>query len=66
MLEAYIIEQMRKQEERERQDRRPVLQLPIPEPLPRKEPTQEEPTRGVIIIGGDEDEDDGYGVTIQL
>ena len=55
MLEAYIIERMRKQEERERQEQRPALQLPVPEPLPRKEPQSEEPTRGVIIIGDDEE-----------
>ncbi len=63
MLEAYIIDQIRKQQEREQEDRRPSLQLPVGPPpgwLEREEEREEErrrqeqdsgeADRGVIII----------------
>lgn len=59
MLDAWIIEEMRRRErerERKRERERPALQLPIPEPNlhrpPRRDPDEEEAERGsrVIII----------------
>jgi hypothetical protein len=52
MLPPYIIEQIRKREQEEA-DKRPVIQLPIPEPArrPREKPAQDpQGDRGVIII----------------
>jgi hypothetical protein len=63
MLDAFIIDQMRREQERRRQEReRPVVQLPVPEPPPnwrRPEEKTDTPERGVIIIGGEPDDDNG-------
>tara|TARA_Y100000310_G_scaffold91693_4_gene89164 strand:+ start:2126 stop:2311 length:186 start_codon:yes stop_codon:yes gene_type:complete len=59
MLEAYIIDQIRKREERERQDQRPSIQLPVGPPpgwwereeeRRRQEQEPEDTDRGVIVI----------------
>ena len=54
MLDAFIIEEIRRREEA-REDRRPRLELPLPEPTPhrqndRREREEERPKRGVLII----------------
>ena len=52
MLDAFIIEEIKRREE-ERQDRRPRLELPIPEPAPHRQNDrheEEDPQRGVVII----------------
>ncbi|MCC6808201.1 MAG: hypothetical protein IT381_12320 [Deltaproteobacteria bacterium] len=59
MLDAFIIEQLRRRE-REHEEARPVLELPLPQPPlsddPSKErerdsrPDKEEGERGVVII----------------
>lgn len=58
MLPPFIIEQIRKREDRQREER-PVLELPIEEgrPLPTDGPsvspypeTEQKPQRGVIVV----------------
>lgn len=53
MLDAYIIEQIRKrEEERRRIYERPALELPLPEERPRRrerEEPEEEPSRVIVI-----------------
>jgi len=57
MLEPWIIEQIRRREEEERRRReeRPFLELPLANengpPPPRNVPDDNEPKRGVVIIG---------------
>ena len=56
MLDAFIIEQIRKREERAREQQRPFLELPLPsQPRPENgdeapQKREEEPDRGVIVI----------------
>lgn len=55
MLDAYIIDQIRRRdEERRREEERPAIQIPLPPLGPLKEkprdPDEEESPRGVIII----------------
>lgn len=58
MLDAFIIDQIRKRERLEQEDRRPHLELPLPaEPRPEHQPEpsergndSEDGQRGVIII----------------
>ncbi len=54
MLDAYIIEQIRKREEERRRNERPVLELPLPEEPRRRrkedeEETEREPSRVIVI-----------------
>ena len=53
MLDAFIIEEIRKREQ-EQEQQRPRLDIPIPEPRPQRQndttEDQETPQRGVIII----------------
>lgn len=54
MLDAYIIEQIRKrEEERRRIHERPALELPLerlpPEPPEKEEDREEEPSRVIVI-----------------
>jgi hypothetical protein len=56
MLDAYIIEQIRKREEERRRNERPVLELPLPveDPIRRRrkeeeEETEREPSRVIVI-----------------
>jgi hypothetical protein len=53
MLDAYIIEQIRKrEEERRRIYERPALELPLPEEPPRRrerEQPEDEPSRVIVI-----------------
>ena len=52
MLPPYIIEQIRKREQDEAHEA-PVIQLPLPQPLPRRDqrPAAEESgQRGVVVI----------------
>jgi hypothetical protein len=53
MLDAFIIEEIRKREQ-ERDGQRPRLELPLPEPEAhqrrREERGEEQPERGVVII----------------
>ena len=53
MLDAFIIEEIRKRE-REQDGQRPRLDLPLPEPKPQRQndrgEEEETPQRGVVII----------------
>ena len=51
MLDAYIIEELRKREEARRQQERPSLELPLPEPRPTEARREipREPRRVIII-----------------
>jgi hypothetical protein len=51
MLDAFIIEEIKRREQ-ERRERRPRLELPIPEPPPRRQDRRQDdqPQRGVLII----------------
>jgi hypothetical protein len=53
MLDAYIIEELKRREERMRDDRRPVLEIPKDEPdedVEEEQESDEEDHKGVIII----------------
>jgi hypothetical protein len=51
MLPPFIIEQIRKREEEEtRPAHRPVVELPVPAPRPRRESDVPGEERGVIVI----------------
>jgi len=53
MLDAFIIEEIKKRE-REQDSQRPRIELPLPEPRPQRQndgrEDDEQPERGVIII----------------
>jgi hypothetical protein len=52
MLDAYVIEEIKRRERRPEREERPVAELPRPEP-PQEVPTDREPERpgrGVVII----------------
>jgi hypothetical protein len=53
MLDAFIIEEIKKRE-REQENQRPRIELPLPEPRPQRQnegrEDDEQPERGVIII----------------
>jgi hypothetical protein len=52
MLDAFIIEEIKKRE-REQESQRPRIELPLPEPTPQRQNDgrdEEQPERGVIII----------------
>ena len=53
MLDAFIIEEIKKREQ-DQENRRPRIDLPLPEPTPQRQNDNrddgEEPERGVIII----------------
>lgn len=49
VLDAFIIEELKKHE-RDRKDDRPQLEIAIPLPEPKPEPKEETPKRGVIHI----------------
>jgi hypothetical protein len=52
MLDAYVIEEIKRRERRPERDERPVAEVPVPPPpdqLP-VEQVPEKPTRGVVII----------------
>lgn len=55
MLDPWIIEEIRKREERERWDERPVLEVPLNRPEPSEADDQvvhedDEVERGVVIV----------------
>lgn len=51
MLPPFIIDQIRRREDKDSIREAPVKELPLPEPLPREQKTtDEEPKRGVVII----------------
>jgi len=58
MLDAFIIEELKKRDERRREDRRPCLDIPLDEERPPEcdqdedddEDEEEDDDRGVIII----------------
>ena len=55
MLDAYIIEELRRRQEEDRRSERPVLQIPLPEfPRPERDSKRDE----------DEEGDSDRGVTI--
>jgi hypothetical protein len=52
MLDPWIIEEIRKREERERRDERPELEIPLgdPEEEDQKVRDEEDVERGVVIV----------------
>ena len=60
MLDAFIIEEIRKREQ-EQEQQRPRLDIPLPEPKPQRQndrtDDEETPQRGVIIIDYSEPQD---------
>jgi hypothetical protein len=50
MLDAWIIEELKRQEEKKIEQEKPFLELPIPEPEECEEEIKEEAERGVIKI----------------
>jgi hypothetical protein len=53
MLDPWIIEEIRRREESERRDERPVLEIPLKRPEEEEENTvqeEEEVERGVVIV----------------
>jgi hypothetical protein len=52
MLDAYVIEEIKRREQRPGRDERPVAELPIPPPPEERPPDREpeRPERGVVII----------------
>ena len=54
MLDAYVIEEIKRREQRPERDERPAAELPVP-PVPDRRPAErapepETPSRGVLII----------------
>jgi hypothetical protein len=53
MLDAFIIEEIKKRE-RDQESQRPRIELPLPDPTPQRQndgrDDEEQPERGVIII----------------
>jgi len=50
MLDAWIVEELRRIELEKEEQERPFLELPIADPKEYEEKIEEEPKRGVIII----------------
>jgi len=52
MLDAYVIEEIKRRERRSERDERPVAELPVPPPPDQGPPAPgpERPPRGVVII----------------
>jgi len=52
MLDAYVIEEIKRRERRPERDPRPVAELPVPPPPEERPPDAEpeRPGRGVVII----------------
>jgi hypothetical protein len=54
MLDAYVIEEIKRREQRPERDERPVAELPIPAPPPPEDRppdgAPDRPGRGVVII----------------
>jgi hypothetical protein len=52
MLDAYVIEEIKRREHRPGRDERPAAELPVPPPPDQRpaEPDQEPSGRGVVII----------------
>ena len=58
MLDAFIIEKIKEQEQ---EDNRPQIRLPIPEDYPpeeKKKDIEQEPNYGIIRIGEDDEEEE--------
>ena len=53
MLDAYVIDEIKRRERGRNKDVRPTIQLPVPTPAPKPpegEPNQGDGDRGVVII----------------
>lgn len=50
MLDAYIIDELKREEEQRREEQRPQLELPLPPPGWQPQEQPEEPKRGVVTI----------------
>ncbi len=53
MLDAYVIEEIKRRERQRERDDRPVVQVPVPPPPPDRRPGEKDddgPDRGVVII----------------
>jgi hypothetical protein len=53
MLDAYVIEEIKRREKERGRDDRPAIELPLPQPAPPDEPRSDDDR------GGDEDRDRG-------
>jgi hypothetical protein len=52
MLDAYVIEEIKRREREKGRDERPVVELPVPPPAPGRPPDRDDDgdDRGVVII----------------
>ena len=53
MLDAYVIEEIKRREREKGRDERPAVELPVPPPAPGRSPDREDGDdrdRGVVII----------------
>ena len=53
MLDAYVIEEIKRRERDKGRDARPVIELPLPPPAPARPPAKDDDDgrdRGVVII----------------
>ncbi len=53
MLDAFIIEEIKRRDRERSRDDRPVVELPVPQPAPNREPRRDDDddgNRGVVII----------------
>jgi len=51
MLPPFIIEQIRKREQEEQAHyEQPQLEIPAPQPMPKRDAPEDEPNRGVIVL----------------
>ena len=64
MLDAFIIEQIRRREEENRRDDRPFLELPLPQPEHSKPQEEEKEAKRVIIIDTMDDELDDFTIDL--
>jgi len=64
MLDAFIIEQIRRREEESRRDNRPFLELPLPTPEHSKPQKEETEAKRVIIIDTMDDELDDFTIDL--
>lgn len=52
MLDAYVIEEIKRRDRDKGRDDRPAIELPLPPPAPPRKPADDDdgPDRGVVII----------------
>lgn len=55
MFDVFIIERIRQEEERRREDNRPRLEVPLPDVMPEEPSPSDGCERGVLIIEPDDE-----------